>query len=110
MSNYDDEKMLKCSFCGKPQNRVRKLIAGPGVYICDDNRIDTSYFCKRIRAMGSGSISIHRLKDFFSTHIFLLYIVLCNYKSNVLFFKLFFQFSINFHKKKDNLFNYPFTR
>lgn len=27
---------LKCSFCGKPQEQVRKLIAGPGVYICDE--------------------------------------------------------------------------
>ena len=36
MPNYKDEKLLKCSFCGKPQNRVRKLIAGPGVYICDE--------------------------------------------------------------------------
>ena len=35
MPNYKDEKPLKC-FCGKPQNRVRKLIAGPGVYICDE--------------------------------------------------------------------------
>ncbi len=26
---------LKCSFCGKAQNQVVKLIAGPGVYICD---------------------------------------------------------------------------
>ena len=30
------EKELKCSFCGKPQSRVRKLIAGPNVYICDE--------------------------------------------------------------------------
>lgn len=36
MPNYKDEQPLKCSFCGKPQNRVRKLIAGPGVYICDE--------------------------------------------------------------------------
>ncbi|MCQ5131179.1 ATP-dependent Clp protease ATP-binding subunit ClpX [Butyricicoccus faecihominis] len=36
MPNFDDDKTLKCSFCGKPQNRVRKLIAGPGVYICDE--------------------------------------------------------------------------
>ncbi|MDO5142649.1 MAG: ATP-dependent Clp protease ATP-binding subunit ClpX [Eubacteriales bacterium] len=36
MSNYDNDKTLKCSFCGKPQGRVRKLIAGPGVYICDE--------------------------------------------------------------------------
>ena len=27
---------LKCSFCGKSQNEVRKLIAGPTVYICDE--------------------------------------------------------------------------
>lgn len=36
MPNYDDGKELKCSFCGKPQSRVRKLIAGPNVYICDE--------------------------------------------------------------------------
>ena len=36
MDNYEDQKGLKCSFCGKTQNRVRKLIAGPGVYICDE--------------------------------------------------------------------------
>lgn len=30
------ERMLRCSFCGKPQDLVYKLIAGPGVYICDE--------------------------------------------------------------------------
>ena len=30
-----DGGLLHCSFCGRPQRRVRKLIAGPGVYICD---------------------------------------------------------------------------
>mgnify|MGYP003048429442 CR=1 FL=1 len=30
------EKMLYCSFCGKSQNEVKKLIAGPSVYICDE--------------------------------------------------------------------------
>ncbi|XGB39766.1 MAG: ATP-dependent protease ATP-binding subunit ClpX [Cyanobacteria bacterium LVE1205-1] len=34
MSRYDSH--LKCSFCGKSQEQVRKLIAGPGVYICDE--------------------------------------------------------------------------
>jgi ClpX C4-type zinc finger len=29
------ELLLACTFCGKPQDKVRKLIAGPGVYICD---------------------------------------------------------------------------
>ena len=33
-SKYDSH--LKCSFCGKSQEQVRKLIAGPGVYICDE--------------------------------------------------------------------------
>ncbi len=36
MAHNNDEKNLKCSFCGKSQDQVRKLIAGPGVYICDD--------------------------------------------------------------------------
>ena len=33
---YDEKKQLKCSFCGKTQEQVRRLIAGPGVYICDE--------------------------------------------------------------------------
>ena len=32
----DENKILYCSFCGKGQNEVRKLIAGPSVYICDE--------------------------------------------------------------------------
>jgi ATP-dependent Clp protease ATP-binding subunit ClpX len=32
----DDEKLLYCSFCGKSQHEVRKLIAGPSVFICDE--------------------------------------------------------------------------
>lgn len=37
MQKYGDEKgQLKCSFCGKNQDQVRKLVAGPGVYICDE--------------------------------------------------------------------------
>lgn len=35
MAGKKDEGKLKCSFCGKTQNQVHKLIAGPGVYICD---------------------------------------------------------------------------
>ena len=34
MAKFDAH--LKCSFCGKAQDQVRKLIAGPGVYICDE--------------------------------------------------------------------------
>lgn len=32
----DDKSQLKCSFCGKLQEQVKKLVAGPGVYICDE--------------------------------------------------------------------------
>jgi ATP-dependent Clp protease ATP-binding subunit ClpX len=32
----ESSDLLKCSFCGKSQKQVRKLIAGPGVYICDE--------------------------------------------------------------------------
>ena len=35
-SNRGDNQELHCSFCGKPQSQVRRLIAGPGVYICDE--------------------------------------------------------------------------
>ncbi|EIA22746.1 ATP-dependent Clp protease ATP-binding subunit [Candidatus Arthromitus sp. SFB-mouse-SU] len=36
MAKLDESKQLKCSFCGKNQEQVRRLIAGPGVYICDE--------------------------------------------------------------------------
>jgi len=35
MAKQSDNR-LKCSFCGKSQDQVKKLIAGPGVYICDE--------------------------------------------------------------------------
>ena len=36
MPKHDDEGKLKCSFCGKTQDQVKKLIAGPNVFICDE--------------------------------------------------------------------------
>ncbi len=36
MFGFSDSRALKCSFCGKSQEQVKKLIAGPGVYICDE--------------------------------------------------------------------------
>lgn len=36
MSKYEDKRQLKCSFCGKNQEQVKRLIAGPNVYICDE--------------------------------------------------------------------------
>lgn len=36
MFKFDDKGLVKCSFCGKTQDQVRKIVAGPGVYICDE--------------------------------------------------------------------------
>lgn len=37
MHNFeDDEGLIRCSFCGKTQDQVRKIVAGPNVYICDE--------------------------------------------------------------------------
>lgn len=35
-SKDDSKNLLQCSFCGKNQKEVQKLIAGPAVYICDE--------------------------------------------------------------------------
>ena len=36
MAKLEDNKTVRCSFCGKPQETVKRIIAGPGVYICDE--------------------------------------------------------------------------
>ncbi|MGI6736489.1 MAG: ATP-dependent Clp protease ATP-binding subunit ClpX [Anaerovoracaceae bacterium] len=36
MSKYDDNNEIKCSFCGRPQSQVKRLIAGPDVFICNE--------------------------------------------------------------------------
>jgi len=36
MANDENKRMMRCSFCGKPQDRVARLIAGPGVCICNE--------------------------------------------------------------------------
>ena len=36
MAKNSQPKNIRCSFCGQPQDSVRKIIAGPGVYICDE--------------------------------------------------------------------------
>ena len=36
MAKNDIPKNVRCSFCGKSQENVRKIVAGPGVYICDE--------------------------------------------------------------------------
>jgi hypothetical protein len=63
MSKTASYGMLKCSFCGKSQKEVKKLIAGPGVYICDecielcneiiDDELDSVKAGKVTRGMGT---------------------------------------------------------
>ena len=36
MAKNDTPRSVRCSFCGKSQENVRKIVAGPGVYICDE--------------------------------------------------------------------------
>ena len=36
MAKYEDNKNIRCSFCGKTQENVKRIIAGPGVYICNE--------------------------------------------------------------------------
>ena len=36
MANFNDENEIRCSFCGKPQSQVKRLVAGPDVYICNE--------------------------------------------------------------------------
>lgn len=36
MAKYEDNKNVRCSFCGKTQENVKRIIAGPGVYICNE--------------------------------------------------------------------------
>ena len=36
MPKGDKDKSIRCSFCGKTQEDVERIIAGPGVYICDE--------------------------------------------------------------------------
>ena len=36
MAKNDIPKNVRCSFCGKSQENVRKIVAGPGVYLCDE--------------------------------------------------------------------------
>ena len=60
--NAESVDLLKCSFCGKSQKQVKKLIAGPGVYICDEcielcNEID------RMRSWLEDTLAAHTGRD-----------------------------------------------
>ena len=69
MSKYDSH--LKCSFCGKTQDQVRKLIAGPGVYICDEC-VDLSNEILDEELFANGEATVNYLKskiEFSSKHL-----------------------------------------
>ena len=53
MTKIDDNKKLKCSFCGKTQDQVKRLVAGPNVYICDE----CIELCNEIISEEKGTIS-----------------------------------------------------
>ncbi len=59
MFKFEEQKGLKCSFCGKYQDQVRRLIAGPGVYICDE----CIELCNEIIAEELDEESEQNLKD-----------------------------------------------
>ncbi|MGI6204515.1 MAG: ATP-dependent Clp protease ATP-binding subunit ClpX [Anaerovoracaceae bacterium] len=53
MAKYDDNNEIRCSFCGRPQSQVKRLVAGPDVYICNE----CVELCRDIinEGMGGGS-------------------------------------------------------
>ncbi len=55
----ESSDLLKCSFCGKSQKQVRKLIAGPGVYICDE----CIELCNEIIEEELGGIAAESVED-----------------------------------------------
>jgi len=57
----EEDKLLYCSFCGKSQNEVRKLIAGPSVYVCDEcvelcNDIIRDELLEDEKSVGNGAL------------------------------------------------------
>ncbi len=59
MFKFEDQKGLRCSFCGKYQDEVKRLIAGPGVYIC----YDCIELCNEIMAEELDEESEHGLSE-----------------------------------------------
>ena len=70
-----DNDVLRCSFCGKPRTDVVKLVAGPGVYICDEcvdlcNRIIADQLDPRLgqpdaddETLLAQAVALHRSKE-----------------------------------------------
>jgi ATP-dependent Clp protease ATP-binding subunit ClpX len=66
----DGGDLLKCSFCGKSQKQVKKLIAGPGVYICDEC-IDLCNEIIEEELVDAGDVKIDELHKHSEIHDFL---------------------------------------
>ncbi|MCB1737643.1 MAG: ATP-dependent Clp protease ATP-binding subunit ClpX, partial [Gammaproteobacteria bacterium] len=75
MSDVDNEdKPLYCSFCGKSQHEVRKLIAGPSVYICDEcvdlcNEIITDELGASAEVDDSELPTPHRIREILDDYV-----------------------------------------
>ena len=71
MAKYEDKKTVRCSFCGKAQENVKRIIAGPGVYICDEcvglcsNIIEEEFeeMCTEEKARENQSLSPKEIKE-----------------------------------------------
>ncbi|ADI67749.1 ATP-dependent Clp protease ATP-binding subunit ClpX [Mobiluncus curtisii] len=66
--------LLKCSFCGKSQRQVRKLIAGPGVYICDECiELCNDIIAEELEGSPSGGLDVlptpHEIFDFLQEYV-----------------------------------------
>ncbi|MEW5757167.1 MAG: ATP-dependent Clp protease ATP-binding subunit ClpX [Pseudomonadota bacterium] len=74
-SRGDSEKLLYCSFCGKSQHEVRKLIAGPSVYVCDEcvelcNEIIREEVEEQGKAAGEGKLPTpHEIKAILDEYV-----------------------------------------
>src|ERR671911_2162 len=75
MARIGDSDLLKCSFCGKSQKQVKKLIAGPGVYICDEcidlcNEIIEEEFSEGTKVgLGGGLPKPHQIRQFLDGYV-----------------------------------------
>jgi len=70
----DDGKLLYCSFCGKSQHEVRKLIAGPSVFICDEcvdlcNDIITEEMAEQTEESESSLPKPHEINDLLDQYV-----------------------------------------
>ncbi len=72
--SHEDGKLLYCSFCGKSQHEVRKLIAGPSVFICDEcvdlcNDIITEEMQEQATTSGSDLPKPHEIKEILDEYV-----------------------------------------